>query len=243
MESVENLIKMTSVSLLYEPDIGIKNLFLNLPKAGVYGFLGRNGAGKSTTLSILSGVIRPQSGQISFNSEQSPYVKTAWKRQIGYVPQTPIFPENLSPQQTADFLSSLYPKWQDNRFQKMVSAFQLPVKRKIETFSVGMKTMLSVSLAYACNPEIYILDEPTAGLDPVSRRLVLDLIQRESELGKSIIFSTHIVDDLSENCQFLGIIDAGKILYEGYTSDLTTESETLEESYFKLIDYQQNTEK
>ena len=124
----------------------------------------------------------------------------------------------------------------------MVSAFQLPVKRKIETFSVGMKTMLSVSLAYACNPEIYILDEPTAGLDPVSRRLVLDLIQRESELGKSIIFSTHIVDDLSENCQFLGIIDAGKILYEGYTSDLTTEGETLEESYFKLIDYQQNTE-
>ncbi len=240
MDSIESLIKMTSVSLLYEANIGIKNLFLTLPKSGVYGFLGRNGAGKSTTLSILSGVVRPQTGQISFASEKSPYVKTAWKEKIGYVPQTPIFPQNLSPQQTANFLSTLYPKWQDKRFEKMVAAFQLPVKRKIETFSVGMKTMLSVSLAYACNPDIYILDEPTAGLDPVSRRIVLDLIQKESELGKSIIFSTHIVDDLSDNCQFLGIIDAGKMLYEGYTSNFANQGESLEDSYFKLIDYQQN---
>lgn len=241
MENVENLMTMTSVSLLYEPNIGIKKVSLNLPKSGIYGFLGRNGAGKSTTLSILSGVVRPQSGQISFHSEHAPFVKTEWKKQIGYVPQTPIFPQNLTPVQTANFLSSLYPNWQNKRFEKMMSSFQLPVKRKIETFSVGMKTMLSVSLAYACNPELYILDEPTAGLDPVSRRFVLDLIQQESSLGKSVIFSTHIVDDLSDNCRFLGIIDAGEMLYEGLISGFTTGDETLEECYFKLIDHHQHS--
>lgn len=233
---------MTSVSLLYEANIGIKDLFLNLPNSGVYGFLGRNGAGKSTTLSILSGVIRPQSGQISFASEKSPFVKTAWKKRIGYVPQTPIFPQHLTAQQTANFLSTLYPKWQNKRFERMARAFQLPVNRKTESYSVGMKTMLSVSLAYACDPDIYILDEPTAGLDPVSRRLVLDMIQIESGLDKTVIFSTHIVDDLSDNCQFLGIIDSGKMLYEGYTADFTAPGETLEDSYFQLIDYQQTAE-
>ncbi len=242
MENVEKLMTMTTVSLLYEPNIGIKEVSLNLPKSGIYGFLGRNGAGKSTTLSVLSGVVRPQSGQLSFNTEQSPFVKTEWKKQIGYVPQTPIFPENLSPLQTAKFLSSLYPTWENQRFEKIVASFQLPIKRKIETFSVGMKTMLSVALAYACNPELYILDEPTAGLDPVSRRFVLDLIQQESERGKSIIFSTHIVDDLSDNCHFLGIIDAGEMLYEGHIADFTTGDETLEQCYFKLIDHHKITD-
>ena len=80
MENVENLMTMTSVSLLYEPNIGIKKVSLNLPKSGIYGFLGRNGAGKSTTLSILSGVVRPQSGKISFHSEHAPFVKTEWKK-------------------------------------------------------------------------------------------------------------------------------------------------------------------
>lgn len=240
MEHNEYIMKMTAVTLLYEKNIGIKRLSINLPKTGVYGFLGRNGAGKSTTLSILSGVIRPQSGRITFNREHADFVKTAWKRRIAYVPQTVFFPQNVSATQIANFLSKLYPKWQNTRFDEMINAFQLPLKRKIETFSVGMKTMLSVSLAYACNPEIYILDEPTAGLDPVSRRIVLDLIQRESKTGKSVIFSTHIVDDLSENCQHLGIIDNGKILFEGYIEEFTNSKDELEENYFKLIDYQQN---
>lgn len=242
MEAVENIMKMTSVTLLYEKNIGIKSLSLHLPKSGVYGFLGRNGAGKSTTLAILSGVIRPQSGKISFRSDQSRYVKTQWKRLIGYVPQTPLFPSNVNSRQTARFLSALYPNWQNSRFEEMISTLQLPLNRKIETFSVGMKTMLSVSLAYACNPEIYILDEPTAGLDPISRHIVLDLIRREGSAGKSIIFSTHIVDDLSENCHYLGIIDYGKMCYEGTIENFAPGKDTLEQNYFKLIDYQKNPE-
>ncbi len=207
MKSIEYAMQLSSVSLLYEKNIGIKSLNLNLQKGSVYGFLGRNGAGKSTTLRVMSGVTRPQSGQIVFDSVQSKYVRSQWKKQIGYVPQMPVFPENLTSTQAARFLAGLYPTWQDARFEAMVSAFQLPVTRKIEGFSVGMKTMLSVALAYACDPEIYILDEPTSGLDPVSRRIVLDLIRRESSVGKSLIFSTHIVDDLYENCHQIGIID------------------------------------
>lgn len=122
----------------------------------------------------------------------------------------------------------------------MVSAFQLPFERKIETYSFGMKTMLSVALAYACNPEIYILDEPTSGLDPVSRRIVLDLIRQESEKGKSIIFSTHIVDDLYDNCDYLGVIDYGKMLDEGTIKKFASCKETLEENYFKLINHRES---
>ncbi len=239
METVASCMKMNSVSLLYEANIGIKSLSIRLPEAAVYGFLGRNGAGKSTTLSILSGVMRPQSGSIEFKQHRSPYVKTDWKQFIGYVPQTPEFPQGVSPTLLLGFLKKLYPNWQDSRFEAMSEAFQLPLKRKIDTFSIGMKTMLSVSLAYACNPDIYIFDEPTAGLDPVSRRLVLDMIRRESQLGKAVIFSTHIVDDLSENCDYLGIIDNGKLLFEGPIAEFSPEKERLEENYFRLIDHQQ----
>jgi ABC-type multidrug transport system ATPase subunit len=91
----------------------------------VYGFLGRNGAGKSITLQILSGVIQPHKGQISFHNEQSPFVKTSWKKRIGYVAQDPGFPHNVNGVQTAWFLSQLYPKWSNSRFIEMVSAFQL----------------------------------------------------------------------------------------------------------------------
>lgn len=235
MEAVEYVMKLESVSLLYEKNIGIKNLNINLPKGSVYGFLGRNGAGKSTALQILSGVMRPHSGQIFFNSEQSLFVKTPWKERIGYVAQNPVFPQNVNAKQTAWFLSQLYPKWSNTRFTEMIDAFQLPLKRKTETYSFGMKTMLSVALAYACDPEVYILDEPTSGLDPVSRRIVLDLIKQETALGKSVIFSTHIVDDLYDNCHYLGIIDYGNMLDEGTITKFGNSKGILEENYFQLI--------
>jgi ABC-2 type transport system ATP-binding protein len=235
MEAIEYVMKLESVSLLYEKNIGIKNLTIKLPRGCVYGFLGRNGAGKSTTLQILSGVIQPHKGQISFHNEQSPFVKTSWKKRIGYVAQDPVFSHNVNGVQTAWFLSQLYPKWSNSRFIEMVSAFQLPLTRKIETYSFGMRTMLSMALAYACDPEVYILDEPTAGLDPVSRRIVLDLLKQETALGKSVIFSTHIVDDLFDNCHYLGIIDYGQMLDEGAIVKFGESKNSLEEAYFQLI--------
>ncbi len=240
MEPIEHAMQLSDVTLLYEKNIGVKRLNLNLPKGSVYGFLGRNGAGKSTTLRVMSGVIRPQSGHVCVDSGGSNFVKTEWKKKIGYVPQNPVFPENLTPTQAARFLAGLYPTWQEERFEAMIGAFQLPVTRKIESFSFGMKSMLSVALAYAVDPEIYILDEPTSGLDPVSRRIVLDLIRTESSVGKSLIFSTHIVSDLYENCQQLGIIDYGMMLYEGNIADFSNGEKSLEENYFGLIECQQH---
>ncbi|MBK8816143.1 MAG: ABC transporter ATP-binding protein [Methylococcaceae bacterium] len=235
----DSALELKSVSFFYEKNVGVKNLNLRLPHRNVYGFLGRNGAGKSTTLQILCGVLRPHQGRVLFNGDESPIVKTEWKQAIGYVPQNPAFPQQVSAVQTAWLLSRLYPKWQDDRFKEMSSAFQLPLNRKIETYSFGMKTMLSVSLAYACDPEIYILDEPTSGLDPISRRLVLGLIRQEKAKGKSIIFSTHIVDDLYENCDYLGIIDQGELLKEGPLIEFGDSTESLEERYFQLIKYRQ----
>ncbi len=231
-----NAIQLNAVSFFYEKNIGVKHLDLQLKFGSVYGFLGRNGAGKSTTLQLLSGVLSPHEGTILFKGDSSASVKTVWKQSIGYVPQNPVFPQQVKAEEVAWLLSRLYPKWQDTRFMEMSSAFQLPLSRKTETYSFGMKTMLSVSLAYACDPDVYILDEPTSGLDPISRRLVLGLIEREKDKGKSIIFSTHIVDDLYENCDVLGIIDQGELLEEGPVESFGEDTENLEERYFQLIE-------
>lgn len=153
------------------------------------------------------------------------------------MPQIPVFPPNVSAKQTAWLLSRFYPSWREPRFAELASVFQLPLKQEVDTYSYGMKTMLSMSLAYACDPEIYILDEPTSGLDPVSRRVVLDLIKQEAGKGKSIIFSTHIVDDLYDNCAFLGIIDYGEMLQEGEIANFGNSKKSLEENYFQLIKY------
>ncbi len=184
--------------------------------------------------------MRPHKGRVIFNDEQSPFVTTSWKKLIGYVPQDPVFPQNVNALQTARFLSRLYPKWSDCRFREMSNAFQLPVKRKLENYSFGMKTMLSVALAFACDPALYILDEPTSGLDPVSRRIVLDLIKQENVKGKSVIFSTHIVGDLYDNCDYLGIIDNGIMLYEGSIKKIASGKGGLEENYFQLIKYKES---
>lgn len=237
MQDIDLVMKLVNVTLLYEKNIGLKKLDLNIPKGKIYGFLGRNGAGKTTALQILSGVYRPQIGQIVFNGERSNEVKAAWKKRIGYVPQIPVFPPNVNAKQTAWLLSQLYPSWSELRFTKLASAFQLPLQQGVDTYSYGMKTMLSMSLAYAYDPEIYILDEPTSGLDPVSRRFVLDLIKQEAGKGKSIIFSTHIVDDLYDNCAFLGIIDYGEMLQEGEIANFGDSKKSLEENYFQLIKY------
>lgn len=235
-DNTTNAIQLNAVSFFYEKDIGVKHLYLQLKFGSVYGFLGRNGAGKSTTLQLLSGVLRPHEGSIMFKGEASESVKTVWKQAIGYVPQNPVFPQQVKAEDVAWLFRRLYPKWQDTRFKEMSSAFQLPLNRKTETYSFGMKTMLSVSLAYACDPDIYILDEPTSGLDPISRRLVLRLIEQEKDKGKSIIFSTHIVDDLYENCDYLGIIDQGKLLEEGPIETFGENTESLEARYFQLIE-------
>ncbi|MDQ3233653.1 MAG: ABC transporter ATP-binding protein [Pseudobdellovibrionaceae bacterium] len=231
----EIILHVKSLQLLYNRDLGLKSLDMTIAKGQKYGFLGRNGAGKSTSLQVLGGVLRPQAGTIRFKGETKDHITSKWKQSLGFVPQNPEFPNHASAMQLAKIISIFYPNWSDRRFHQAMNLFQLSSKRKVNEFSVGMKLMFSFVLAYAVNPDLYILDEPTAGLDIISRKILFDLLNEESLQGKTILLSTHIVDDAAENCDFLGIIDAGRTLIEGPIGDFGSNARTIEQKYLEII--------
>lgn len=229
------ILKVQDLSLLYEPDIGLKCLNMTVEQGQIYGFLGRNGAGKSTSLQILSGIYRPQQGTITYRGESASKIKTQWKESIGFVAQLPSFPNKSVPNGVARLLKRFYPTWQPERLARALDLFQLPADKPISGFSVGMQRCLAFVFAYAIDPAIYILDEPTAGLDIIARKILLDLLEEEAANKKSAILSTHIVDDVSEICHQLGIIHGGVTLKEAPIEVFGVSPREIEAAYLELI--------
>jgi len=194
----------------------LTGLTLQVKKGEVYGFLGRNGAGKSTAIRMIMGITKISSGRIALFGEttESGMVKT--RQRIGYVAQEQNFYPWMTPTNLSRFVKGFYPRWDQNRYHELTELFELPAKRKIGNFSGGMKAKLALTVALATRPECLILDEPTAGMDPVARREFLDLVSEEARrVDTTIFFSTHLIDDIEAIADRIGIVESGKTVYEG----------------------------
>src|SRR5882757_9919415 len=194
----------------------LDGLSLRVSRSEVYGFLGRNGAGKTTTLRILMGIVRQDEGTIELFGKRTKRVTVSLKQRIGYVSQEPMFYSWMTAEQLGRFVSSFYPTWDKQEFSRLLDALDVPNDRRAADLSGGTRSKLGLALALAPRPELLLLDEPTAGLDPVARREFHDqlmLLQRER--GTTVFFSSHLVGEVEQLAQRVGIVQAGKTRFEG----------------------------
>jgi ABC-2 type transport system ATP-binding protein len=214
-------VALHNVHKRYGSQVVLQGLDLTVPRGAVYGFLGRNGSGKTTTLRTLLGLQRFDSGTIELFGTQVRQIGIAEKQRIGFVGQD----QKLYPWMRADDLrrlaGPLYPTWDDARFTTLLQRFDVPTDRRVDAMSGGTRVKLSLCIALAASPELLILDEPTAGLDPVARRDLLDLIALQArEEGRTTLFSGHVVSEIESVADHIGLLDSGRLQWEGRLDDL-----------------------
>lgn len=198
-------------------------LNFNVPKGTVVGFIGQNGAGKSTTIKLILGLLNKDSGKIEVLGEQDTR-SIKHKDKIGVVFDDLFFPEEMDLRSIERLCSSIYSNWESERFSNFKNKFNLPEKQEIKKYSRGMKMKLSIAIALSHNAELLILDEATSGLDPVVREEILeilyDFMQKEEH---TILISSHILSDLEKIADYIAFINEGKILFFQSKEDLKEE--------------------
>ena len=196
-------------------------LNMQIPENRIIGLIGANGAGKSTTFKLMLGLIRPDQGSVEIFGRNAAELSTEEKQEIGAVFSDSGFSEYLKVQQLIPVMKRFYPDFQEEEFRERCERFRIPLNKQIKDFSTGMKAKLNVLLALSHGSRLLLLDEPTAGLDVVSREELLDLLREYMEiLDRSIVISSHISGDLEHFCDNLYMIHEGKIVLHEETDHI-----------------------
>ncbi len=196
---------------------------LNVHEGQIYGFLGVNGAGKTTTIRILLGIIAAEAGTISLLGETTRRTSVAQKRRIGYVSQEQHFYPWMTGHALGKFVGAFYPTWDAAEFKRLLEVLEVPSDRKVSQLSGGMRAKLALALALAPRPAVLILDEPTAGLDPLARREFMQLIVAQArQHRRTTFFSSHLIDEVERCADRVGIIHQGRMRFEGALDNLCT---------------------
>jgi ABC-2 type transport system ATP-binding protein len=211
---MSEVITIRGLEKSYGKHVALSGLDLTVGSGEVYGFLGRNGAGKSTTIRILMGITRPTKGEVRLFGERFDRDVVKLRQRIGYVAQEQSFYGWMNAAQMGRFVRGFFPTWDEGEWARVVRVLEVPLDRRIDGFSGGMRVKLALALALAHRPPLLLLDEPTAGLDPVARREFLDIVRTEAS-GRTTFFSTHLIDEIELVAQRVGVVDAGKTKFEG----------------------------
>jgi ABC-2 type transport system ATP-binding protein len=221
---MNDILKVESLNKSYG-DFSLTDVTFSLPEGCITGFIGINGAGKTTTLRTLLGLTKKNSGNIQFFGLEMEKNEKQIKDRIGIVLDDGCFYDELSLAEMKSIISSAYTAWSEQDFKRYMDMFSLDPKQKINTLSKGMKMKYALALALSHNAELLIMDEPTAGLDPLIRSQLLKVLTDYMENGgKGVFFSTHITSDLDKIADMLIMIDNGHIVFQ-------EEKDTLLETY------------
>lgn len=218
---------ISNLSKNYGKKAALENVSITI-SSGMYGLLGRNGAGKTSLMRILATLSVPSGGEISMNG--IPIKETEKIREIvGYLPQDFSFYRNMSVYDAMDYLgllSNIPDKIRKERISALLEQVNLKadMRTKIRALSGGMKRRLGIAQALLQNPQILIVDEPTAGLDPEERIRFRNLLSEFAE-DRIVILSTHISSDLESSCENIGVLDKGRIIWNGSTEELVKQAE------------------
>ena len=198
--------------------MGLDALTLSLAPGELFGYLGPNGSGKTTTLKILTGLIFPDSGRASVLGE--PLSSRGWRRRVGYLPEHPYLYDYLTPTEYLDYAGRLFGMERGDRqarARELIEKVGLRGSADVvmRRFSKGMVQRAALAQALLNDPELVLLDEPMSGLDPLGRRLVRNIILDLRERGKTVLFSTHILSDAETLCDRVAVLRAGKLLAVG----------------------------
>jgi ABC-2 type transport system ATP-binding protein len=203
----------------------IKDLNLDIKQGEVYGFIGKNGAGKTTTINLILSLIHKDNGKIQLFEEEVFFTEQDYKKKIGYVPDVPVFPSYMNAYDYLMFTLDIFNDIDnyDERIKEMLEFVSLDNnKKRISSYSRGMKQRLAIAQALIHNPDILIMDEPTSALDPQGRKDVIDIMLKLKG-NKTIFYSTHILDDVERVCDRIGILHKGQLILEDTIENLKHE--------------------
>ncbi len=220
MADYENAIEIKNLTKRYD-GFTLDNISFSVPKGSIMGFIGQNGAGKSTTINTILNIIKADSGEIRVFGKDTRSADVQIKQDIAAVFDELPFHEQLNAKALDKILRRVFKRWNSEVFFGYLERFQLPVKKKFGQFSKGMKMKLQIAAALSHDAKLLIMDEATTGLDPVVRNEILDIflefLQNEDH---SILMSSHITSDLEKIADSVTFIDKGRLLLTGYKDDI-----------------------
>ncbi len=210
---MDTILQVKGLCKKYE-DFALDHVSFTLPRGCIMGFIGENGAGKSTTMKAILNLIRRDEGDIQIFGKDNIQNELEVKEKIGVVFDTMNLPEMLWAQDVGKMMRSLYRQWDPAKYAQYLEQFELPAKKTIKDFSRGMKMKLAIAVALSHNAQLLLLDEATSGLDPIVRDeildILLDFIQNDS---RGVLFSSHITSDLEKIADYVTFIHKGRIFF------------------------------
>ena len=236
------MLEMKNVTKTFGTFPALDDLSLTVPRGAVYGLVGPNGAGKSTAIRLLTGVYRPDSGQITM--EGAPiYENPECKTRIGYIPDDIFYFPSASLEEMRKFYRGMYPNFDDALFERLYEVFQLPKKDQIRRFSKGMQKQAAFHLAICTRPDVLILDEPVDGLDPVMRRQVWSLILSDvAQRETTVLISSHNLRELEDICdQDLEVLHESQsgrlrtLIVRGTAEEIRQRAAQMQPAYFDVL--------
>jgi len=212
---VNNAIELTHVTWKASKSFELRDISLRVPVGSIYGFLGPNGSGKTTTIRLFMGMMKPDSGGISVLGRPVPRDMKPILARVGYVPERPHVYPALTVGEQVKFHSSFYKLWDKGWATELMGRLHLDPGQKISRMSKGETGKLLILLALSQRPDLLVLDEPTDGLDPVVRRDVLSaILDYVSEVSATVFISSHLVHELERICDWVGVLDGGRLVAE-----------------------------
>ncbi|HMA77696.1 MAG TPA: ABC transporter ATP-binding protein [Candidatus Paceibacterota bacterium] len=243
MQSATPMLEIKNLTKVYgsgkEAKVAVDNISLTIPKGSFYGLLGPNGAGKSTTIHCITGIAQPTSGQILVDGVD---VVREYKRArtlVGLSPQEFNVDIFATPTQLMDYMGGYYGIPSDERkvrIDQLISRFDLEEHRdiKFQKLSGGLKRRAMLGRALVHTPDLLILDEPTAGVDVEQRHDLWNYLQEMNQRGKTIILTSHYLEEIQHLCNDIAIINHGRIVAEGTKADFMKDGKSVEETYLAI---------
>ena len=214
------MLDLRNITKTFGDFTALDDLSMTVPKGTVYGLVGPNGAGKSTAIRHMLGVYRPDSGTVTLDGAPI-YENPIAKMRIGSIPDDVFFFPSATLEDMKKYYKGMYPKFDEQLFERLREVFQLPLKNQIRRFSKGMQKQAAFHLTVSTRPDMLILDEPVDGLDPVMRRQVWSVILSDvAQNETTVLISSHNLRELEDICDHVGIMDHGKMLLERSLADM-----------------------
>jgi ABC-2 type transport system ATP-binding protein len=207
-----DIIKINDLSKYYGKARGIEKVSFSVQEGEIFGFIGPNGAGKSTTIRTLLGLLHPTSGHATIFGKDVTKFGPSIRANIGYLPSEVFYYEKMKVKELLEYSASFYPGDHTKRMNELVSLLELDVNRRIEDLSFGNKKKVGIVQGLLHQPSLIILDEPTSGLDPLMQHKFFNLLKEENKRGATILFSSHILQEVQNLCHRVAIIKDGVIV-------------------------------
>ena len=234
------MLKLTELSKIFGNFTAVDKINLEIKSGDLFGFLGPNGAGKTTTIKMIVGLYSLSSGKIEICGQDIEKYPRDVKRNFGYIPDQPYLYDKLTGEEYLKFCAGLYDldkNYTKARIEEIVDLFKIEnwFYKRMEEYSQGMRQRITFASSFLHDPDLFIIDEPMIGLDPQSAHIVKNVLKNFSEEGKSIFMSTHSLNVVEEICNKVGIINHGKIIFNGDINTLLGLKDEMQHNFEELF--------